>query len=300
MKLTFVVLTSFYPASQQALEYADALCNAVHGRLLLLHAKRVSFFDPYIFAGEAWHQQELKEEADTKALLDRRVQQLHSRATLEMATDLLPDMARDLAKKHQPALFVLGRPGPEKISFEHLSPVAMELLRVVQLPMLLVPLGAPVPAVPQRVLIAADDEDFALGDTHGAVHQLLTSLRAELTVAHVTPLEDDASCARALHAVQHSGLTKGLPEPTLRGYQAELPAEGVLAAVRDINAGLVVVMARTRSYLGELFHKSVTAQIIQHSPVPVLVVPAKAPATAPHQRVGHQHGSDDILLWPTV
>ena len=298
MNLSLIVLTSFYPAAQQALEYADALGCAVDGRLVLLHAKRVSFFDPYVFAGEAWHQQELKEEADTRTLLARRAKQLRAPATLEMATDLLPEMARDLAKKNQPALFVMGRPGPEKISFEHLSPIAMELLREVHLPVLLVPLAVPAPALPRRVLIAADDENFVPADAHGAVHQLLSSLGAELTVAHVTPLEDDASCARALHAVQHSGLTKGLPEPALRGYQAEQPAAGLLEAIRHTQADLVVVLARTRSYLGELFHKSVTAQVIQHSPVPVLVVPAKAPTTAPHKHVLHQHDINDILLWP--
>jgi hypothetical protein len=93
--------------------------------------------------------------------------------------------------------------------------------------------------------------------------------------------------------VQHSGLIQGLPEPALRGYQAEQPAEGVLAAIRDTNADMVVVLARSRSYLGELFHHSVTAEVLRRSPVPVLAVPAAEP-TAGQRRQAH-HAADNML-----
>ena len=100
---------------------------------------------------------------------------------------------------------------------------------------------------------------------------------ATVIVAHVSSgVEDDAGCSAALRAVQLSGLVQGLATPALRGYEHRNYAEGVLAAVQDTQAGLVVVLARERSYFGELFHDSVTARLLAHCPVPVLVLPVVA------------------------
>jgi nucleotide-binding universal stress UspA family protein len=94
-------------------------------------------------------------------------------------------------------------------------------------------------------------------------------------------VEDDESCALALRAVQASGLVEGLPVPELRGYQHAHYEQGVLAAARDMQADLIIVLARQRSYLGELFHRSVTAHLLLHSPVPVLVLPTAAELPMP-------------------
>ncbi|SDY60116.1 universal stress protein [Hymenobacter psychrophilus] len=51
----------------------------------------------------------------------------------------------------------------------------------------------------------------------------------------------------------------------------------MLAAVLDTRADLVIVLARQRSYLSDLFHRSVTANLLQTCPVPVLVLPTAAP-----------------------
>lgn len=72
-------------------------------------------------------------------------------------------------------------------------------------------------------------------------------------VAHVSGGVEDAA---ALRAVQNSGPVDGLPIPELRGYTQDDYAEGVLDAGRDTRADLVVVFARHRSYLSEVFHRS--------------------------------------------
>ena len=93
--------------------------------------------------------------------------------------------------------------------------------------------------------------------------------------------------------MQLSGLVHGLPTPALRGYEHDNYAEGVLAAVADTQADLVVVLARQRSYFSELFHRSVTAQLLERCPVPVLVLPVMPEAVAAPQS---QH-TTDALNW---
>ena len=101
-------------------------------------------------------------------------------------------------------------------------------------------------------------------------------------MTHVSSgVEDDEGCSAALRAVQLSGLVKGVATPELRGYQNDDYTEGLLAAVHDTKADLVIVLARERSYLGELFHRSVTARLLAECPVPVLVLPVVAEITPP-------------------
>ena len=276
MALTLVVFAGFYPAARHAERYADTLGQALAGKLVLLHVNRAALFDPYLLVGQRFRQAELDTEADTTAALHRQAAALRAPATVVVTTDLLPAIARDLAAGYHPALFVLSQPDPEHPAAGVVADCA-ELLRAGQHALLVVPAHAPADRAPRRILLAADREAFALAPAARPLHALLALPGTELVVAHVSDgVEDDSGCAAALRAVQDSGLVDGLPTPEVRGYMDDNYAEGVLAAVRDTQADLVVVFARQRSYLGELFHRSVTARLLTDCPVPVLVLPTAA------------------------
>lgn len=229
MGFSFVVLTTFYPAAQRAVHYADDLASTLGGQLVLLHINRASVNGLYAFAGEAWKQQELQLATQTSAQLHQMAKQLHTSATVELATDLLPTVAQDLAGRYPTALFVIGLSDADTPSVERLCATALDLLRAAQQPVLVVPRSTRAASPPHRVLIAADQETFALPNT-AAVNELLRGLGAELTVAHVSTVEDDAGCAQALQAVEGSGLITGLPTVNLRGYLHLSPAAGLLEA----------------------------------------------------------------------
>jgi nucleotide-binding universal stress UspA family protein len=295
MKFTLVVLTSFYPAAQQAVRYADALASTLGGQLVLLHVERAFHFEPYLFPGDARRRPNPTAEEETRAQLDRLVGGLRTASVaVELAPDILPEAVLDLARRHEPAIFVVGLPAPGTAEPDQISTAALQLLRGSRLPMLLVPLSTKAPVLPQRVLVAADSEGFALHPSAAGVTCLLGNRSVEVTVAHVSPMEDDRACTAALRAVERSGLLAGLPQADLRGYCRHRPAEGVLEATRDTQADLVVMLARTRSFLGALFHRSVTAQVISQSAVPVLVVPASEPLAERHERT-HPPAKDQLL-----
>ncbi|WP_223650578.1 universal stress protein [Hymenobacter psoromatis] len=279
MPLTLVVFAGFYAAARHAERYADTLGEALHGHLLLLHVNRVSLFDPYELVDERYRQAELATETDTTAALHRQAAALRTPATVLVTTDLLPELANDVAARYRPALFVLSQPDPDHPAASVVADCA-ELLRAGHHALLVVPAHAPADQPPRRILLAADREPFTLAPAATALRELLALPGTALLVAHVSGgVEDDSGCAAALRAVQNSGLVDGLPTPEVRGYTAGNYAAGVLAAVREAQADLVVVFARERSYLGELFHRSVTARLLADSPVPVLVLPTAAVAT---------------------
>ncbi len=281
MALTLVVFAGFYATPRHTVQYANTLALALRGQLVLLHVNRASVFDPYALMAESYHQDELNRQTETAAALYRLAEELPTQPTVEVATDLLPEVAQDLAKRHHPALFVLSQPDPERAD-NSVAQGCAELLRAGHYPLLLVPPAVPADQPPRRILIAADREPFTLAANAQPLRQLLALPGAELIVAHVSSgVEDDAGCSAALRAVQLSGLVKGLPTPELRGYEHDDDTEGLLAAAQDTQADLVIVLARERSYFGELFHDSVTAHLLARCPVPVLVLPVAAPVAAP-------------------
>ncbi|GAA4356434.1 hypothetical protein GCM10023185_20210 [Hymenobacter saemangeumensis] len=273
MPLTLIALAGFYAPDRAAVRYADALAQALHANLVLLHVNRAALVDPYELLDESYRRDELVLQADTVSALRRVAGRLRTPATVELSTDLLPAVAQDLAERYGPALFVLGQPAEEAAA--SIVPACVELLRAGQYPLLLVPAAAPA-AVPQCFLVAADAEPFALSNEAQAWRPLLSRLGAEVLVAHVSAEgEDSAACAAALRAVQASGLLQGLPAPELRGYSQPQASCGILAAVQETQADVLILLARERSYLSELFHRSVTAQVLKHTPVPVLLLPVE-------------------------
>ena len=278
MSLTLVVFAGFYQTARHTVRYANTLTQALCGKLVLLHVNRASLFDPYATVPEHYRQEELARQTETAAALHRMAEELSARPTVEVATDLLPEIAQDQAARHQPALFVLSPPYQPHENAASVATGCADLLRGGHHPLLVVPTATPTEQPPRRILIAADRDAFALTPASLALHPLFALPGVELIVAHVSDGEDDAGCSAALHAVQVSGLVKGLATPELRGYEHDNYAEGVLVAVEDTQADLVVVLARQRSYLGELFHRSVTAQLLERCPVPVLVLPVAVEA----------------------
>ncbi len=279
MALSLIVFAGFYPPARRAIEYADILAQALNGGLVLLHVNRASLFNSSdLVAQEGYHQQELARQTDTAAILYQQAEGLQTTATVEVVTDLLPAVAQDLARRYQPALFVLSQADEDRPAAADLLTSCVEILRAGSYPLLVVSTTVPAEHPPRRILIAADREPFTLTSEAAALRPLLALPGAEVVVAHISiGVEDDEGCALALRAVQASGLVEGLPTPELRGYQHEQYAEGVLAAALDTRADLVVVLARQRSYLGDLFHRSVTAQLLEKCPVPVLVLSTAAP-----------------------
>ncbi|WP_303312528.1 universal stress protein [Hymenobacter sp. BT730] len=300
MSFTFIVLTNFYPAANQAMQYAAGLAAKLQAQLVLLHVKRASLFDPYVFAGENWRKAELDAEAPTAEAMQELVARLPVPATVEMATDLLPAMAHSLMARYHPALFVLGRPAEAVASGDQVSGAALDLLRAAHFPLLLVPVGTTAAAPPHQVLIAADTESFGLEEEGQFAQQLLSSLQCPATVAHISEMEDDDACAMALQAVHNSGLVAGNQQVELRCFQNSHTAAGILEAAQATQAGLILLIARQRSYLGELFHRSVTAQVLQHTPVPVLLLPAVempvSDTAAAFQRQQAGTEADDLMF----
>lgn len=271
MAPSLLILTDFFQASNRALSYTTNLAGPLGARLVLLHVRRDSVLDPEMFTGELSN---LSKEAMSLAM-NSLAAGLTVPVVAEVGHGRVAFAVADAVDRHHPALIVLGRPDYSETPDELVQTTSLDILRTSPYPMLVVPHAIVDIALPRRVLMAVDGEDFTLGEYAGSIRHLFTSLQCELTVLHIVPEADEHnSVANALNSVLQTGLAVDLPPVYTRTVVNARPAEGILAAATPNAYDMVVLVARPRSFLGKLFHRSVTAQVLLHSALPVLVIPS--------------------------
>ncbi|MFC6224983.1 universal stress protein [Hymenobacter artigasi] len=274
MTPSLLILTDFFRAANKALDYATNLARPLGARLVLLHVRRDSILDPEMFTGEL---SDLSKEATAMAL-SRVADDLAVPVVTEIGHGRVAFAVADAVSRHHPLLVVLGRPDYSATPDELVQTTALDLLRTAPYPMLIVPHTLASSALPRRVLLAVDGEDFTIGPHAGVMRYLSRTLGVELTVLHVAPdAAADVSEDEVMASVRRTGLGVDLPVPMrYRHMAAARPADGILQAAQAGDTDLVVLLARPRSFWGQLFHQSVTAEVLLHSPVPVLVLPTIA------------------------
>jgi nucleotide-binding universal stress UspA family protein len=274
MAPSLLILTDFFRAADRALAYATNLAAPLGARLVLLHVRRDSLLDPELLTGEL---STLNQEVIALAL-KQAASHLAVPVVAEIGHGCVTDAVADAVGRHHPLLVVLGRPDYADIPDELVHTTSLDILRTAPYPLLVVPATVATTALPRRVLLALDGEAFTLGKYAGMARNLLNALGAELTVLHVAahPGPEDQA-AEVLESVRWTGLAIDLPTPVrYRHSAAAAPAEGILAVAQPADYDLVIVLARPRSFWSELFHHSVTAQVLVHSAIPVLVLPTEA------------------------
>ncbi|MBD2721043.1 universal stress protein [Hymenobacter armeniacus] len=276
MALSFLILTNLSETAKKATRYAAVLGKPLHVHLALLSLYQPPVLDPDLLtvtAAEAFRSQ-----AETMQELQVAAQDLPAPAEVQVSIGTLHDAVSEAVHRSHPLLLVLGL-SAEHNPLEHLlHHQALPVLRATHRPLLLVPEAAPPPCLPSRIVIATDAEPLMLNALSRNLAPLLASWPAHYTVVHVHARREQLAMPgqMALADVRASGLLP--PGTPLELYEEHhlAPASGVLQAVADTAADLLILIARPRSFLGRLFHRSITAQVLRRSPVPVLLLPAVA------------------------
>ena len=274
MKPAFIVLTDLSTAANAALAYTTRLAASVHGRLVLLHVHLN--VDPLLEpeAVLTTSPAELASRRQTKADLLLQAQHLAVPADVELSIETVAGAVRGAVQRHCPVLLALGREQHHSLLSRLIPHRTVSILQAARHPLLLVPEGWADTALPHRVMVAADGHPFGLAPPALAVADLLRELQPSTSVVHVAPAMHGASRAdMALESVRRTGLFGDITGNSLYEIREEAPADGILQAAAELQVQLLVLLARPHTFLGGLFHRSVTAQVLRHSPVPVLVLP---------------------------
>ena len=278
MNPSIVVLTNLSEAAEKkAARYATVLGAPLYAHVALLHF----YHDPVMLAPElavVTVAQPDRNYADAAAEMQALAQRLPGPAEVMVSTLSMPDAVAEAVQRYHPLLLAMGLSPERDFLDELLHNLVLPVLRATHQPLLLVPEAAPAPLVPRRVLLALDVEPFRLNKAAKKLVPLLAAWQAAYTVTHVVDGREPVTPPHrlALADVRASGVVP--PDASLWLYQGPdaTAADGIMQALADTQADLVVLIARPRSFLGRRFHHSVTAEVLRRSPVPVLLLPAEA------------------------
>lgn len=271
MASPLVVLTDFYAVTNSALSYAAGLALPLGAELVLLHARHDVLLAPVDGAAYTSVSDHATDQALHKLAAEQPVP-----TRVQVSERELPEAVRQAIRQHNPLLLVLGRPGGASTPVEVMTGTATGLLSNVPYPLLLMPSLDWAAGPPRRLLLAVDGQPFLLHQHQDVIRQLLGVAGGTLGVVRVA---DDAHTGMAAETIRgtvaHNNLADELSlSQFVEVYNPSIVA-GVLAEAARQETDLLVVVARRHSLVGSLFHRSVTAQLIEQSPIPILVLPAQ-------------------------
>ncbi|MGY2134778.1 universal stress protein [Hymenobacter sp. HD11105] len=280
MTPTLLILTDFLMGAHRALNLAVQLAQPLNAHIVLLHVHRNSLLDPERLTGKLTN----RTEEAIKLAMDSLTSNQPVPVIAEIGVRDMQEAVQESIKRYNPMLIVLSRPETEASPDELVTTTALKLLRSHPYPLLIVPPDTSQVGLPKQVMLAADGDLFALGEHTHAIRDVLNALQAHLTVVHVTESATRHTTHQALQTVVRTGLIHDLPRVTTSHICHTYPAEGIMQAIAEQRPDLLVLIARKHRFLESLFHKSVTAELLLHSPVPVLVLPASREARTQSNR----------------
>ncbi|MBU6123266.1 universal stress protein [Hymenobacter siberiensis] len=274
MNPSILVLVNLSEAAEQAARYAAVLGAPLHVRLELVNVYQPPILASGLAAVPMHYFPQMQ--AETEDALQALAQRLPAPTEATVVAAPITDAVQEAIERHHPLLLAMSL-SPEQDLLDYLlRNHVLPVLRATHHPLLLVPEADPPPSRPRRVLVAIDGDFFTLSAATLALAPLLASWQAAYSVVHVRTLASGG--VRPGGYEQLGGpLRKLLPTAAplaLYDDAGHAPAPGVLRAVAETQADLLILIARPRSFLGRLFHRSVTAQVLRGCPVPVLLLPA--------------------------
>ena len=273
MNTSLVVLTDFNAVANRALTYAAELALPLDANLVLLHVR----YDPLLGGtGEASSYYSRRQHRRTGEALATLAADQPVPTTVDVADEVLSEAVKETVRRHHPLLLVLARTGRNADDAKMATSTAMDVLRYAPYPLLVVPDARPAIVPPRRLLLAVDGEPFHVRAHQQVLRRLLGASPTTLEVVHVTTDQGyRPGEGVVLNTIRANDLVADLAEESLQDVYHATAAGGILQVAARHEADLVVVVARPHSFLGRLFHRSVTAQLIEQSPIPVLVLPAE-------------------------
>ncbi|RFP64990.1 universal stress protein [Hymenobacter lapidiphilus] len=276
MQPSFVVFVDLSAGAARAAHYAALLGAPRQVRLELVNVCQAPVLSSELAFVPMPYVAQLQ--ADDDAALHELAEGLPAAAGASVLMAPLAEAVQQAIARFRPLLLAMGLSAEPGLLDQFLRNQALPVLRATHRPLLLVPEAASPPAMPRHVLVAVDGEHFALGETALALAPLLASWQATFSVVHIRPAVGGAAEQASQYARVGEPLRGLLPTaaaPQL--YDNDDPAATILRAQAELQADLLVLIARPRSFLGRLFHRSITAQVLRDCPVPVLLLPAHAP-----------------------
>ncbi|MBI1307368.1 MAG: hypothetical protein GC181_12260 [Bacteroidetes bacterium] len=262
---TILCPTDFSDQSRKAMTYAARMAQVMDASVHLMHAMHVPVVDAYAPAPTLENMM-----VDEQLLCEKRITNLAEelsrdfkiRVTTTTEFGLATDVVTSTEKKHSIDLVVISTHGATNAIDQWLGTTASQIVAKSLAPTIVIPRDAEFEGF-SRVGYATDFTHDSDSTVH-AFAEIMKPFKSQIFVVHVS--SEYASDDEIESIMKHF---EDASDPiTIKGEDV---ANELNAFIWDNGINLLAMKRHKRSWFDNLFHKSITKQMIYHSTVPLLI-----------------------------
>lgn len=267
---TILVTTDFSEASMNAAIYATKLARDIGGDIKLLHVNiPVESFNqsPVILKSErALHSSEnqleiIKANMETHSNGEVEIQEVL--ATGEFFTEM-----HNYCKQINPYLVIMGSQGSTATERFLMGSNSVHAMRNLPYPLLTIPTGSVYTSI-KKIALASDFTD-TISIPMDTIKMFRTDFNAQLEVIHVGKNKETDPDVIIKSEVMQDQLRAS--NATYHFISQDNTEEGILTFTETNQIDILIVIPKQYGFLEQLFHKSISKQLILNSKVPVMAI----------------------------
>jgi nucleotide-binding universal stress UspA family protein len=276
---TILVPTDFSATAISAFRYALAMAEKLHTteiKLVSVYHEPINFKDSGYVPALAI--EEAKKNCESRLIDLIAVEQINhpskTKVTYEALRGYASNRIMEASENPNIDMVVMGTTGEHDQTDEWLGTVSINVAQHAKRPVLLVPTGKKYTGI-EHILYACDfsKADFDL-HTEGVVANLAEKLEAEVKVVFVSDGKKDYKTDQiVMREIFKMDAPKVPLSVEVMENDSTVKAIKEFAVEKDFD--LIVVATKQRGFFDELFHYSITKELIWHPNLPVLIVHAE-------------------------
>jgi nucleotide-binding universal stress UspA family protein len=261
-----LVPTDFSDNAFNALQYAARVANLFGSEITLLHTYRVHSSTGMLISVEPLTMEQAEKEMHATALKIEPFLEKGTRLETKIVRGDAISIISDVADISNYDIIIMGTQGATGLKEILIGSVTNGVIKTTRTPVLAVPSEYEY-RPPKCIIFAVDEEGVPSPKVSEPLVVLAGKFGAGIRVYHKDTGESDPGIDPKidvyLEGVEHSFHYE---------LDSEILTKSITAFAEDCNADMLCLIRRTRGFLEEIFHVSVTSKTALHTHIPLLVL----------------------------
>jgi nucleotide-binding universal stress UspA family protein len=271
---TILVPTDFSKTANNARDYAISIAQKLNSQIILLNTYHIAYSGAN--AGSIMNLEKIALNESQKAMKKESDFLSLSFPELDFKTlcepGLLLDVIKVMGKKSDVDLIIMGTSGTFGFIGNMIGSNASALIGDLNIPIISVPENISV-SYPEKIVVANDLLEIGEENLFSYLNKI--AVKKDCFVDFIFVLKEGESAVNKIERLKHFSNV----EQFLLGFhvidsnQNDLIEDIVLKYVSSQKSDLLVLVAHNRSFWENIFHQSVSKNIVKHGALPIMVIP---------------------------
>lgn len=261
-----LVPTDFSENAYNALNFAVAFANEFGSEITLVHTFKLYSSTGMFISVESYMEEDARK--DLAEMIRETVPKLKNGATIKHKLyrgDAAPVIA-SVADKEAYDLIIMGTQGASGLKEVFTGSTTNGVIKSSKTPLLMIPEAFAYRPI-KTAVFAIDQDEISGASVVKPLIKIARTFQTKINVFHQDTGKQDAGIKARI---------KQFLDPIEATYHFSLDQQRITDSIDDfvqeINADLLCMIRRKRSFLENIFHQSVTTEEVFHSQVPLLVL----------------------------